>query len=209
MAHWRGGGSAAFGLRQRPSAQRPGDPCSAAGHRRCRGRAGLGGQVGGARRNRRADAGPGLAAAQEAKHAAFDFKFVRRVAELDCRLVELAVLGVVDLPGPLVVLAAFFFMSISSDACPASAAPSSAASGLFLSIPPGVFSQATAPHMLPPHSATRILATPSSTFQSPVGSAANAGVSPAENKTCRKKDSAICESARSNAWALQHVQTYA
>ena len=44
-------------------------------------------------------------------------------------------------------------------------------SGLFLSRPPGVFSHATAPHMLPLHSATRILATPSATRQSPVGSA--------------------------------------
>src|SRR4030081_547631 len=48
-------------------------------------------------------------------------------------------------------------------------------SGLFLSRPPGVFSHATAPHMLPLHSATRMLATPSATLQSPVGSAAKAG----------------------------------
>src|SRR4051794_4645592 len=47
-------------------------------------------------------------------------------------------------------------------------------SGLFLSRPPGVFSHATTPHMLPLHSATRILATSSATFQSPVGSAAKA-----------------------------------
>src|SRR3954449_330348 len=50
------------------------------------------------------------------------------------------------------------------------------ASGLCVSRPPGVFSQATAPHILPLHWATRMLATPSATFQSPVGSAASAGV---------------------------------
>jgi hypothetical protein len=45
-----------------------------------------------------------------------------------------------------------------------------------LSWPPGAFSHDTAPHMLPLHSATRMLATPSATFQSPVGSAAKADV---------------------------------
>ncbi|MEY9693439.1 hypothetical protein ABH976_004585 [Bradyrhizobium ottawaense] len=50
------------------------------------------------------------------------------------------------------------------------------ASGLFSSRPPGCFSQETAPHMLPLHWATRMLATPSATRQSPVGSAASAGV---------------------------------
>src|SRR5258707_7975641 len=63
-------------------------------------------------------------------------------------------------------------------------------SGLFLSRPPGVFSHATAPHMLPLHSATRMLATPSATRQSPVGSAASAEARPvakntAENATVR------------------------
>src|SRR4051812_19690185 len=48
------------------------------------------------------------------------------------------------------------------------------ASGLLLSRPPGVFSQETAPQMLPLHWATRMLATPSATRQSPVGSAARA-----------------------------------
>src|SRR5689334_17689127 len=52
-------------------------------------------------------------------------------------------------------------------------------SGLFLSRPPGIFSQATTPHMLPLHWATRMLATPSATCQSPVGSAASAGLKPA------------------------------
>ncbi len=47
-----------------------------------------------------------------------------------------------------------------------------AASGLFLILAARTFSQATAPHMLPLHWATRMLATPSATFQSPVGSAA-------------------------------------
>ncbi len=51
-----------------------------------------------------------------------------------------------------------------------------AASGLLLSRPPGSFSQATTPHMLPLHCATLILATPSATRQSPVGSAAGAEV---------------------------------
>src|SRR5450759_4757098 len=54
-------------------------------------------------------------------------------------------------------------------------------SGLCVSRPPGVCSQATAPHMLPLHSATRMLATPSATLQSPVGSAARAGASPTAN----------------------------
>src|SRR4051795_12386160 len=49
------------------------------------------------------------------------------------------------------------------------------ASGLLLSRPPGTFSQATTPHILPLHWATRMLATPSATRQSPVGSAASAG----------------------------------
>src|ERR1700712_6103211 len=53
-----------------------------------------------------------------------------------------------------------------------------AGSGLCESLPPGVFSQATAPHMLPLHWATRMLATPSATFQSPEGSAASAEVTP-------------------------------
>src|SRR5689334_8217715 len=54
-----------------------------------------------------------------------------------------------------------------------------AASGLFLSRPPGIFSQATTPHILPLHWATRMLATPSATCQSPVGSAASTGLKPA------------------------------
>src|SRR3954452_15605479 len=57
------------------------------------------------------------------------------------------------------------------------------ASGLLLSRPPGVFSQDTAPHMLPLHCATRMLATPSATRQSPVGSAASAEEIPAANNT--------------------------
>src|SRR6202048_3236107 len=52
------------------------------------------------------------------------------------------------------------------------------ASGLFLSRPPGIFSHATAPQMLPLHCATRMLATPSATRQSPVGSTAKAGARP-------------------------------
>ncbi len=60
------------------------------------------------------------------------------------------------------------------------------ASGLFLSRPPGIFSHATAPHMLPLHSATRIVATPSATRQSPVGSAANAEVNACGPQNGRK-----------------------
>src|ERR1700684_4033103 len=56
-------------------------------------------------------------------------------------------------------------------------------SGLLVSWPGGPFSQATAPHMLPLHSATRMLATPSATLQSPVGSAARAGARPAARTT--------------------------
>src|ERR1700748_3058140 len=58
-------------------------------------------------------------------------------------------------------------------------------SGLLLSRPPGCFSQATTPHRLPPHCATRILATPSATRQSPVGSAAKAELTQA---ACRITD---------------------
>ena len=58
-----------------------------------------------------------------------------------------------------------------------------ATSGLFLSLPPGVISQATTPHMLPLHWATRMLATPSATFQSPVGSAASPALRPVAKKT--------------------------
>ena len=63
-------------------------------------------------------------------------------------------------------------------------------SGLLVSRPPGDFSHATTPHMLPLHSATRMLATPSATRQSPVGSAARADARPvvkkiAENITLR------------------------
>src|SRR5205823_73261 len=58
-----------------------------------------------------------------------------------------------------------------------------AGSGLLLSRPPGVFSQATTPHMLPLHCATRMFATPSDTRQSPVGSAASADEIPDANKT--------------------------
>src|SRR6187549_1156701 len=60
------------------------------------------------------------------------------------------------------------------------------ASGLFLSRPPGVFSQETAPHMLPLHWATRMLATPSATRQSPVGSAASAEATPVAKKNPEK-----------------------
>ena len=55
------------------------------------------------------------------------------------------------------------------------------ASGLLVSCPPGSFSQATTPHMLPLHCATLMLATPSATRQSPVGSAAKAGAAPDVN----------------------------
>src|SRR5690242_3270056 len=55
-------------------------------------------------------------------------------------------------------------------------------SGLLLSRPPGSFSQTTTPHMLLPHCATRILATPSATRQSPVGSAARAEDTSAPSK---------------------------
>src|SRR5580765_3573229 len=62
------------------------------------------------------------------------------------------------------------------------------ASGLLISLPPGVFSQATAPHTLPLHCATRMLATPSATFQSPVGSAASAGVRLLINRALAKRN---------------------
>ena len=61
----------------------------------------LGHAVGGAARNRRADARPGLAAAEEAQHAALDLELIG-ADRLDRRAVDLAVLGVVDLAFPLV-----------------------------------------------------------------------------------------------------------
>src|SRR3954466_12789278 len=61
-----------------------------------------------------------------------------------------------------------------------------AASGLFLSLPPGVFSQATTPHILPLHWATRMLATPSATLQSPVTSAAQATLRPVAKKNAEQ-----------------------
>jgi len=60
-------------------------------------------------------------------------------------------------------------------------------SGLLVSWPPGSFSQATTPHMLPLHCATRMLATPSATRQSPVGSAASAEVMSAPSKNPDRK----------------------
>src|ERR1700722_1035265 len=61
-----------------------------------------------------------------------------------------------------------------------------ATSGLLVSRPPGSFSQATTPHIAPLHSATRILATPSATLQSPVGSAARAGARPVASNIAEK-----------------------
>src|SRR5947209_10345317 len=69
-------------------------------------------------------------------------------------------------------------------------------SGLFLSRPPGVFSHATTPHIVPLHSATRILATPSATLQSPVGSAAKAGARLVDKTTPVDKNSTECSSLR-------------
>src|SRR5713226_7699006 len=62
------------------------------------------------------------------------------------------------------------------------------ASGLFLSRPPGVFSHTTTPHILPLHSATRMLATPSATFQSPVESATKDDPEKADPKQVTKKN---------------------
>src|ERR1700683_4178261 len=59
-------------------------------------------------------------------------------------------------------------------------------SGLLTSRPPGSCSQDTTPHMLPLHSATRMLATPSATRQSPVGSAASAEATPVAQRPVAK-----------------------
>src|SRR5579871_4997419 len=78
-------------------------------------------------------------------------------------------------------------------------------SGLLSSRPPGVFSQEMAPHMAPLHWATRTLATPSATRQSPVGSAAMAGRAPAprtipnESMTARMRDRGHCNMAQTCA----------
>src|SRR6185436_18300795 len=78
------------------------------------------------------------------------------------------------------------------------------ASGLLISLPPGVFSQATAPHMLPLHWATRMLATPSATRQSPVGSAAKAGAALAariaEKTSTRALDLGQCNMVETYAY---------
>src|ERR1700753_584543 len=86
------------------------------------------------------------------------------------------------------------------------------ASGLFLSWPPGTFSQATTPHMSPLHCATRILATPSATRQSPVGSAAKADTSPvaknnAEYVTVRRVFRGQCNIRQT--CALEMVKSWA
>jgi hypothetical protein len=78
------------------------------------------------------------------------------------------------------------------------------ASGLLVSRPPGFFSQATTPHMLPLHSAMRMFATPSATLQSPVGSAARAGARPvinniAERMTLRMKSRGHCNMVKTCA----------
>src|SRR6516164_1022688 len=67
----------------------------------------------------------------------------------------------------------FFFMSIKIS-IPKVGLSLFDTSGLLTSRPPGVCSHETTPHMLPLHCATRMLATPSATRQSPVGSAATA-----------------------------------
>ena len=72
-------------------------------------------------------------------------------------------------------------------------------SGLLMSRPPGVFSQATTPHMLPLHCATRMLATPSATLQSPVGSSASAGARPVA-----KNNPEYRYATHDVSWAVQH-----
>ena len=78
-------------------------------------------------------------------------------------------------------------------------------SGLFSSRPPGSFSQDTTPHMALLHCATRMLAVPSATRQSPVGSAAMAGRAPAprtipdESMTVRMSVRGHCNMAQSCA----------
>src|SRR3954454_4009680 len=73
-----------------------------------------------------------------------------------------------------------------------------ATSGLLLSRPPGVFSQATTPHMLPLHCATRMVATLSATIQSPVGSAADASHGSATRAAPQQKRLRMVFSGRCN-----------
>src|SRR3954452_23646886 len=79
-----------------------------------------------------------------------------------------------------------------------------AASGLFLSRPPGVFSQATTPHILPLHCATRMLATPWAPRQSPVGSAASAEPALAARSSAEQAVARAIDLGQCNM-----VQTYA
>src|SRR3954451_16160856 len=71
-------------------------------------------------------------------------------------------------------------------------------SGLLLSRPPGVFSHATTPHMLPLHCATRMVATLSATIQSPVGSAADANAGSATQAAAQQNSVRVVFSGRCN-----------
>src|SRR5436305_13828494 len=73
-----------------------------------------------------------------------------------------------------------------------------ATSGLLLSRPPGVFSHATTPHMLPLHCATRMVATLSATIQSPVGSAADASPGSATSAAAQQERVRMVFSGRCN-----------
>ena len=126
------------------------------------------------------DAGPGFAAAQEAQHAALNLELVG-ADRLDRRAVELSVLGVVDLAFP--GIDAGLLLHVDQDRHAQGRPALFGDIRIVLVRPPGVFSQATdAPHVAAALG-DRMLATPSATFQSPVGSAASAGARPVAKKT--------------------------
>jgi hypothetical protein len=175
----------------------------AAGGGACLGQGALGGEVRGARWNRRAYARPGLTAAQETKDASFDFKFVSSITELDRRFIEFSVLGIVDLTRPFVVCGILFHVQQCHDA--QSGARLLGGIGIVLVDPAG----GLFPGYGPPHAATAFSNTNmrDAVLDLPIAGriSCKCGSQPCRKQACRKKDSAICKSTRSNAWALQHV----
>ena len=149
--------------------------------RHCRAlRRALGHAVGGARGNRRTDAGPGFAAAQEAQHAALNFELVG-ADWLDGRTVKLCRPWRYRLDLPT------HRRRPSSSCRSGSACRGSVCSALRHPDCSCPCRRAFSPRRLRPTccrciAATRMLATPSATFQSPVGSAASAEATPVAKK---------------------------
>ena len=125
-----------------------------------------------------------------------------RSRRLDRRTVKLPVLGVIDLAFPRID-AGLSSSCRSGSACPGSACSVLRHRDCAYPCRPVSFPGHGAPHAAIAL-ATRMLATPSATLQSPVGSAARSG-----RKTCRQKYSGIYYCTHDVSWAVQHGQTYA